>query len=211
MPEIIYYALDLETNGLSTEYHEICEFSLLRMKDKVQLTRNIKVDNPENSSLDALRITNKTIEDLKHGISREQLLADVDRFLNQDGSNPDNRCLVGHNVVNFDKRFLWALWEKQCKYFPINLYLDTLKMSKDYTKQLGLVKPKHTLEAMCDQLGIQKVAGLHNAKSDTRNCYLIFNELIKNGVDHLKHMEYISHAPIEEENVNELMEDEDRY
>src|SRR5271165_549294 len=194
MSGIIYYCLDIETNGLMFKgnFHEITELSILRTTDRMQLSRQVKVNKPENSSMDALKITGKTIDDLKKGISKQQLINDVEEFLTEDNLSPEHRCLVGHNVVNFDRKFLWQQWEVFNKIFPFSLYLDTLNMSKDHAKKLGLIKPSLKLEAACDLLGVKKQDGKHNAKSDTRNCYLLWQKLMEK-VDHLEHIKRIPH------------------
>ena len=53
--------LDTETTGLMANYHEIFEISIIRVSDKVQLSRKIKVKNPKNASLEVLQITGKNI------------------------------------------------------------------------------------------------------------------------------------------------------
>lgn len=201
---IIYYILDTETNGLQykNNFHEITELSILRAHDRVQLSRQVKVNNPNNSSFDALRITGKTIDDLKKGISKQQLINDVEGFLSEDNSFPEARCLVGHNIINFDRNFLWQQWEMFNKTFPFSLYLDTLNMAKDHAKKLGLKKPKLNLNAACDLLGVKKSAGAHNAKSDTRNCYLLWEKLMQE-VNHLDHIKRISHKNENEDNIIE--------
>src|SRR5271165_4364936 len=195
MSDIMYYCLDIETNGLmfKNNFHEITELSILRTTDRVQLSRQVKVNYPEHSSIDALKITGKTIDDLKKGISKQQLINDVEEFLSEDNLSSEHRCLVGHNIINFDRKFLWQQWEVFNKYFPFSLYLDTLNMSKDHSKKSGLVKPSLKLEAACDLLGVQKRSGKHNAKSDTQNAYLLWQKLMDK-VDHLEHIKRIPHT-----------------
>jgi DNA polymerase III alpha subunit (gram-positive type) len=190
-----FYCLDLETNGLvfTNNFHEICELSILRATDRVQLSRQVKIDRPENSSFDALRITNKTIEDLKKGISKQQLIQEVEMFLAEDGTTAEHRCLIGHNIINFDRKFLWQLWSYYNKSFPFSLYLDTMNMSKAYIKKMGMKGQKSNLGAACDLLGVEKRAGAHAAKVDTRNCYLLWQKLIE-VVDYLEHIKRIPHS-----------------
>jgi DNA polymerase III epsilon subunit-like protein len=198
MSSIVYYSLDLETNGLvSTGFHEICELSILRVSDRVQLTRQVKVERPENSSLDALKIIKKTAEQLRYGINKSDLIEEVERFVNEDGLTSSHRCLIGHNIIAFDRKFLWSLWEKFNMRFPFDLYLDTFHMAKDYAKKMQLVKPKLNLIAACELFDIKRAKGEHNAKSDTRNCYLLYNELIKY-VDYHDHITLMQHKDEEE-------------
>lgn len=195
MNGIIFYFVDTESNGLLPGIHELCELSLIRGYDRVQLSRQIKVDKPENSSIDALRIINKTAADLRKGISKKELISDVEGFVNEDGKNPDARCLVGHNVVGFDKRFLWHLWDQFDKQFPFNLYLDTMHLIRAFCKKNGILKPKVNLQAACDIVGVKKVAGMHNAISDTQNCYLLWDKL-RGHIDFIDHIKHIPHKEI---------------
>lgn len=189
---IQFYIADLETNGLLVGHHEICELSIIRADDRMQLTRKVRVDNIKNSSLDALNIIKRSSEDLKKGISKKDLIEQVEGFIKEDGLTPAHRCLVGHNIINFDKKFLWHLWDAHNKTFPFDLYLDTLHMSKAHAKKLGMIKPSLRLVNACELFGIPKVAGEHEASADTRNCYLLWNQLCKS-IDYLDHIRRIPH------------------
>ena len=195
MAGIVYYCLDLECNGLAwkNDFHEICELSIIRATDRVQLTRQVKVDKPFNSSYDALRIIGKTTNDLRYGISKQELIRDVESFIAEDNLTPDHRCLIGHNIINFDRKFLWQLWKGQNKTFPFSLFLDTIQLTRNYAKKNGIVKPKVNLQEACDLLKIKKIAGQHNALSDTRNTFLLWNALTKE-VDHLDFIKMMPHS-----------------
>jgi DNA polymerase III epsilon subunit-like protein len=189
---ISFYVLDLETSGLLSSLHEITELSLIRVSDKVQLTRQVRVNHPENASFDAMKITGKSFDDLKKGISPEQLIKDVDDFLAQDGSARTHRSIIGHNAINFDLKFIHQLYDNYNKTFQADMWVDTLHMSRDYGKKIGLVKPKLSLGASCDMLNVKKYAGMHNAQDDTRNTYLLWDKLIKE-IDYLKHIKRLPH------------------
>ena len=75
------------------------EISVIRAQDRMQITRQIKCLSPERSSFDALKATGKTLADLEIGISKEQAINDVHKFLELDGANAASRCLIGHNVL----------------------------------------------------------------------------------------------------------------
>jgi DNA polymerase III alpha subunit (gram-positive type) len=172
-------------------YHEICELSIIRASNRVQLTKQVKVDNINNSNLDSLKIIRKTAEDLRKGISKQELIYLVEKFANEDGLTPAHRCLVGHNIINFDRKFLLQLWETHNKVFPFELYLDTLQMARGYAKQRGIIKPALNLGAACDLLGAKKVEGKHEACADTRNCYFLWQKLM----DNVKYLNYIKRMP----------------
>jgi hypothetical protein len=189
---IKYYVLDLETNGLMwrNNFHEICEFSIIRTDDRMQLTKQVRVDKVENSSFDALRICNKTANDLKNGISKKELVEEAEKFILEDGLTPEHRCLVGHNIINFDRKFLWQLWSSFKKEFPFVLFLDTIHMMRSYAKKNQLIKPALNLQASCDILKIKKMGAAHTALHDTRNTFLLWQELTKT-VDYLEHIKRI--------------------
>lgn len=199
---IKFYILDLETNGLQAKnnFHEIAELSIIRADDCVQLTRQVRVNNIRNSSIDAMKITNKTEADYKKGISKKQLVADVEALLDEDGAEPAHRCLIGHNVINFDKKFLWGTWEMFGKRFPFDLYLDTMHLSKAFVKTSG-INTNFKLGSLCDAFGVKKVSGAHNAASDTRNCYLLWQKLLESGVEYVEHIKRFPHVI---ENNNEV-------
>ena len=193
MAGIVYYCLDLESTGLMVGTHEITELSIINATNKSQLTRMVRADHPENASLDALKITGKTKDDLKKGCSKQTLITDVEKFINEDGLTPSHRCLVGHNIISFDKRFLWQLWESQGKEFPFNMYLDTIHLMRAYTKRLQMVKQKVNLAASCELLKIATVNDKwHSAKADTQNCFFLWQKLME-CVDYLEHIKTMPH------------------
>jgi DNA polymerase III epsilon subunit-like protein len=205
MSGLIYYCLDLETTGLKAAFHEITELSILRAEDRVQLSKQVRCLNPQNASFDALRITGKTIGDLSKGISSTELVEEVEFFLAEDNATPAHRCLVGHNIVSFDKKFLWHLWEMQGKRFPFDMYLDTLHMAKAYAKKQQLIKPSLKLGNACDLFGIKKAQGEHAAKADTRNTYLLWKKLMES-MDHLEFIKQIPHLIEQSEEYEEETE-----
>lgn len=197
MSELCYYICDLETNGLKVGFHEISECSIIRAKDRVQLSRQVRVDNWKNSSLDALKVTGKTIDDLKQGCSKKQLINDVDEFFSRDELTPAHRVLVGHNIINFDRKFLHHLWEQHGKEFPVDLYLDTVPFAKRLAVKMGHVKPKVKLELAMDLFGLKKFGGLHTARGDTRNTYVLWKHLMDSDIEYLDLIKQFPHRKIE--------------
>jgi len=186
MSEIHWYIADLETTGLKIGYAEICEYSIIRATDRVQLSRQIRVDNVKNASYDALKITGKTIEDLYRGISKQQAIDDFHSFIEQDNLTPAYRCLVGHNIYAFDRKFLHHLWEQYGKEFPFDMYLDTVPLCKRLAAQMGQPKAKVNLDAAMDLFGLKKVAAkAHSAKGDSRNTYYLWKHLMDSGVEYI--------------------------
>jgi DNA polymerase III epsilon subunit-like protein len=208
---LAYYIIDTETNGLKSGYHTMTEIGIIRATDRVQLWRNIKCETPERSSFDALAITKKTLADLERGYSREEVVAECEKFFAEDGLTPAHRCIVGHNIFTFDKRFLFALWESVGKEFPATLWLDTIPMTKQYAKDIGLIKPRVNLHAACDIVGVKKLSDSHNAKVDSRNTYLLWKNLVEDKkIDHLPFVKTAEHkitAPSVEEGLDPALLD----
>jgi DNA polymerase III epsilon subunit-like protein len=211
MSGLHYYVIDTETTGLKAGYHECTEVGIIRCTDRVQLWRQIKCTYPERSSFDALAITKKTLADLERGYSREEVVAECEKFFAEDGLTPAHRCIVGHNIFTFDKRFLFALWESVGKEFPATLWLDTIPMTKQYAKDIGLIKPRVNLHAACDIVGVKKLSDSHNAKVDSRNTYLLWKNLVEDKkIDHLPFVKTAEHkitAPSVEEGLDPALLD----
>ena len=206
------YVLDIETTGLSTKYHEVIEIGIVRCADRVQLFREIKAERPENASYDALKITNKTLADLKNGVARIEAIEAVERFFNQDGNTPAGRMIVGHNIITFDKKFLFALWEQFGKEFPAHLWVDTIAMTKQFAERLDPNDPKivktatgkvsKTLHSACDMTGVKKIAHAHSALQDSRNNYLLWKALTEqHGIDYLPHIKTHIHSTAEKTEI----------
>lgn len=193
MAGISYWVLDCETSGLMwNNFHEICELSLIRASDRTQLSKQVRVDKPENASFDALRVINKTANDLRQGISKRELVATVEQFVAEDGLTPEHRCLVGHNIINFDRKFLWQLWESFNKQFPFSLFLDTMHLMRAYAKKNQLIKPALNLKASCELFDIKSLGVAHTAKYDTQNTFLLWQKL-ENHIDYIDHIKRMPH------------------
>jgi DNA polymerase III subunit alpha, Gram-positive type len=197
MSGIEYWVIDLETSGLSPIYHEVTEVSIIRCKDRVQLTQFVKCEYPERANVDALMVTNKTLADLLKGDDKEVVVDKIDHFLNGDGLTPAHRCFVAHNWT-FDKKFLHALYEKVGKKCPVDLWMCTMAMTRQYAKKLGMVKPKVNLHASCDLVGVKKLSAAHASKVDSRNTYLLWKNLIEDKkIDYLQFIKTASHDYID--------------
>jgi DNA polymerase III epsilon subunit-like protein len=181
---IEYYICDLETTGLLPAVHDTIEISMIRVRDRLQITREVKASRPKMANLDALKITGRTMSDLYRGISRSQMVNDINEYLSKDGFDRQNRCIIYHNS-SFDTKFIKSAWEFEGQEFPADMSLCTLSIMRAYTKQQGMIKPKLNLAASCDIFGIKRFAEQHTAKSDTRNTYLLWKEILKSGFDYM--------------------------
>lgn len=196
-----YFILDCETNGVDSKIHEINEISIIRYENRLQLTEFIKCEHPERSSYDALKITNKTIQDILTGKSKEDAVTRIDKFINEDGLSPAHRCFVAHNA-SFDRRFLHALYDKVGKRCSVDLWLCTMELTRDYIKKTGQKSPVN-LKAACDFTGVKRIEGAHASKVDTRNTYLLLKNLIdEKKVDYIPFIKSFPHK-----NDDDIVED----
>ena len=202
MSGISFYVVDCETTGLDSKKHEVNEISIIRCSDKVQLTEFIICDYPERASIDALNITGKSFDDLLCGNTKEYVINKINKFLNEDNLTPLHRCFIAHNS-NFDMKFIHALYEKVGQECPVSLWLDTIPLTKTYTTKIGLQKPKLNLQSACDIVGVKKVAGMHSSKSDSRNTYLLYKDLVEQ-----KNIDYIDLIKTSVHKINNSQEED---
>lgn len=175
--EIQYYILDTETTGTKADYHEITQISIIRCSDRRQLNKYIKAEFPKRASPDALRYTNRTMADLYKGDDRGEVVEFCNKFFEEDGVAPEFRCIVGHSIWSFDKRFLHAMWASEKKEFPANLWLDTIPYIKEFMKKKGIDSKKFNLNYSCEVVGLKPRPGAHNAIVDTQNNYKLWKAL----------------------------------
>ena len=177
MADLHYYVVDTETNGCRDHWHEITQISIIRCSDRNQLNKYIRAEHPERTHPDALKYTGRTKADLYKGDSKENVVEICNNFFNQDGQDPNARCIIGHSIVPFDKRFLHALWESVGQEFPANLWLDTIPYVKKFLAKQGLTEKKVNLTRSCELVGVKPRPGAHNAVVDTQNNYLLWDAL----------------------------------
>lgn len=187
------YILDTETTGLKNDYHEITQISIIRCSDRKQLNKYIKAEFPQRASSQALEYTGRTIADLEKGDSKKEVVEFINEFFNQDGGGPEERCIIGHNIISFDKRFLHNLWGELGLEFPARLWLDTIPYIKDFAKQRGLDCKKYNLNASLELVGIKPRDGAHNALIDTQNNYILWDKLKKEGITPINHIKRFAH------------------
>jgi DNA polymerase III epsilon subunit-like protein len=180
-----YFTIDLETTGTRPGFHEITEIAIIRHSDLVQYIWDVKIKYPERADPRALEVTNTTVSKLlSRGKYIEEVIPDVNAFIEEDGITPEQRVMVGHNV-SFDKRMAKKAWEMNGFVFPALFFECTLAMSRRYVK-INKLNTKCKLEEIIHTLGIKGELGYHSAAVDTRNTFKLRNFLIKNGIDELQ-------------------------
>ncbi|CAB1054674.1 PolC-type DNA polymerase III [Spiroplasma endosymbiont of Danaus chrysippus] len=142
--DLEYIVLDLETTGLSTNYHEIIEFGYTIVKDNMILKQDtilIKPNNPVPEHITELTsITNVMLKDKQ---TLQQILPTIIEIIG-------NKTIVAHNA-NFDFGFLQAAM-KQLGFMPLNNpVIDTLQLSRAILPQLKYYR----LGTICRTYGIK--------------------------------------------------------
>lgn len=171
-----FYVCDTETTGLDPIYHEIFEYSFIRVDDKLQIKRTIKAENPRNASIDALNITGKSIDDLYTGTPRHEACNDLINYINSDNCQSNERCLIGHNIA-FDVKFLKAMLKKSNYNFPFDYTIDTMQMMRAYVKNNNLKTRKVNLDNSLSMLKIASIGVAHNAADDCKNTFFLYKKL----------------------------------
>jgi DNA polymerase III alpha subunit (gram-positive type) len=148
--------------------------------------------------------------DLEKGHEKSAVVAECNKFFAEDGASPAHRVIVAHNA-SFDRRFIHALYESVGEEFPAHLWLDTIALVKDYAKKIGLNKPKEGfgLHSACDIIGIRKFSDAHNAKVDSRNCFLLHRNLTEEKkVNYLPFIKTAIHSIQSEDIDMSILDDE---
>lgn len=202
MSGIEFYCLDSESNGLKVNFHELTQICCIRVSDRLQFDKTIRCLHPERSQAMALQITGKTHDDLRQGEEQLAVIEAFENYLNSDGKAPKNRCIIAHNR-SFDQRFLHALWAQHKRVFPADLWIDTIPMTRSFGKKQGMTKVETNLTAALKLLGVsKKAAGMHNAVSDSRNLYFLWQKLIESE-DYLQYIKRIPHGLDGNDSVDE--------
>ena len=211
-----FYILDTETSGLKIDFHEINQISIMRVKDKAQITFQIKVKHPECYSTEALQVQGISPDDLKIGIPIEEAVEKLNVFFAEDGKTKAHRCIIAHNAP-FDRKFVHRAWDTVDSEFPADLWMCTLSFGKRYVKKhggdklakaqldsgidikldkFGNLKPKFGLNNMLAGLGIIAKDGSHRAEIDVQNTLELYNWLMSSKTEHVSLIERIPHKDV---------------
>ena len=178
----MYAFIDLETTGLDSVKHSITSIAIL-LNDKEFY---IEIKPEKEISEEALKVQNKTIEDLNKGVDSRVALAKLLSFLeeNTKGKRP---IPVGYNVdfdIGFLKQFLKENgyeFNKLFSYQKIDI-LNTIRWFKAINMfNLGELNSL-SLSNVCEHFDISLKA--HNALEDikaTRTLSMILEKKVKEG------------------------------
>ena len=157
----IISVLDLETTGFNPKNSEIVEIFVLKAKDNKIIDEYYSLLKPKQ------RIKNSDI----HGITDDKVAnsptieEETDKIIKFLG----NTILVGHNLDNFDLKFLNYHLNQKLN----NETLDTLKISR---KVLGDKVENHKLDTLANYFGVNPPT--HQARDDVMATFEIYKKLL---------------------------------
>lgn len=166
--EIVF--LDLETTGLNPNRDEIIEIGAIKVKNGVILEEFQELIRSKRPIPDeAIKIHGITNDMLKEG--GKDLGEVLDAFLKFIG----DRKLVGHNLVNFDLKFLNFSLKREKGIKLTNPVEDTLKLAKVSLSHLK----KHNLNTVAQYLGYYvDTSTLHRSVADSEVCAEVYRRIV---------------------------------
>ncbi|NPV01163.1 MAG: single-stranded-DNA-specific exonuclease RecJ [Brevinematales bacterium] len=166
--ELIF--IDLETTGFNPHNDEIIEIGALKVTNGVIVDRFQKlIKINKQLSQEIVNITGITQEVLeKDGIPIETALREMLDFIG-------DRKMIGHNLIDFDLKFLQHQLKKAGLSQIANPMEDTLKMSKVMLKKAK----DHKLITISNHLGhYPDPASLHRSIADCEVCSEVYRRLL---------------------------------
>ncbi|MCL8210829.1 DNA polymerase III PolC-type [Spiroplasma sp. JKS002671] len=168
--DVEYLVFDLETTGLSVNFHEIIEFGYVVIKNGEIVEQNTILIKPETLVGKHIEeLTNITNEMLIGKPSLKEVIFDIKTIVG-------NRVLVAHNA-NFDIGFLKVAFQKFDLPVLTNPVIDTLQLSR-------ILKPglkSYRLGKVCTVYSV-KYDGetAHRADYDANVLAQVFLKMLKN-------------------------------
>ena len=167
-----FYAIDLETTGLSEVKNEIIQIAIIKFHhfQPVEILSSY-VKPRKELKLEAAAINHITEDMVADAPYIEQIMQSVDAFIGEKAP------IVAHNL-QFEYKFLAASGsENIAKKRPL---YDTLELSKRIWRL-----ESYSLENVCRNT-FKFTPALHNAESDALTCGLLFREICSERIGSLK-------------------------
>ena len=153
-----YVIFDLETTGISPNYDEVIEISALKVKGgEVVDEFNTLVNPGRKIPFGATKVNGITNAMVAEAPAFSQVLAEFLDFA-------EGLVLVGHNIAQFDMKFIWRDAEQYFGEIPQNNYVDTLQVARKHLPKME----HHRLVDLAEHYGISS-EGAHRALND---CYM---------------------------------------
>ena len=152
--------LDIETTGFEPEDSEIIELYILKVVENKIVDEFYSLFNPDQS------IENSNI----HGITNSKV-ANSPKFKEKNDEIIkflENSTLIGHNLINFDLKFLNHYLDRKLE----NKTIDTLDLSRSILQEKVV---NHKLNTLAEYFDV--VLPTHNAKDDVMATFEIYKKL----------------------------------
>lgn len=186
---------DIETTGVSTTADEITQLAAVTvLGEKVLSTFEVKI-KPSEKGIEKLKLMPEGVctydpdEWGKRGMPAAQAFNKFSNYLrdytwvqmtSKAGRDYKVALLAGHNVIGFDKEFIFRYAKDLNIFLPADMrMLDTLPIFLEYCAERGLSMKKLTLEAFIDQMGVVIDGPAHDALVDARANALAYIELCR--------------------------------
>ena len=189
-----YAALDLETTGLYAGTDEIIEFSAIlfdqygKEEGVVTTLLNPGISIPPEAS----RVNNITDSMVASAPTFDSMAVELKRLI-------AGRILVGHNIKNFDMKFLTKAFSAAGIDYSPPTILDTLALSRIVLPGLT----SHRLVILCDIANISNESA-HRAESDARATWHLLCALALVDIDDLTDLDKYN-LPIVEHSIPEKL------
>ncbi len=158
-----YTIFDLETTGISSAKDQVIEISAVKVRAGRVVDEFSTLVNPGMPiPFGASQVNGITDDMVKNSPCFEQAFTAFLKFVGDD-------VLVGHNIHNFDMKFLYRDAQKFWNATLSNDYVDTLQMARVCLPQLS----HHKLTDLAEHYGISSV-GAHRALCDCRMNQKVF-------------------------------------
>lgn len=160
-----YIVLDLETTGLNPDKDYIIEIGAIKVEDDQIVSTFSKLINPKMMVSEKItEITGITNEMLLNEQFEEVVFPEFLKFIS-------DLPLIGHNIINFDLRFLNRAMYRNQKKLLANEIVDTLYISR---KLLNL--KNHKLKTVAENFKID-YTGAHRATEDAKITNKVYQKL----------------------------------
>lgn len=162
--------VDLETTGLSHVHHDILEIAVVR-SDAPPLVSKVKPLRIDNASGVALKINGYSAKAWEDAPTWGEIAPTVSAALN-------GVAIVGHNVVNFDLRFLDRSLDPMglgIRTRP-RIVIDTMVMAFVHLVPRGL--KRLSLAGCCEFLDIETEGKTHRALAGAMRCKRVYEAIV---------------------------------
>ena len=167
-----YVVFDLETTGTYPSFDKVIEISAIKVVGGVVDSEFSTLVNPEREIPSEASMVNGITDDMvENSPTFDVALKDFLEFAG-------DAVLVGHNIRNFDLKFLYRDAMKYWGMTVGNDYVDTLPLSNKYLPELD----HHTLQDLAAHYNIP-IEDAHRALGDCRMNQQVF-ERLKEEIEH---------------------------